>query len=241
MRPEVGPVEPTLPGETRRSRRGRRWRRWVAAILVVLLALVGLAARVYLGSLSEPPLALPSSAGSPVASTLDGTWTVGPGSLGGFRIEQTVLFMTADVVGHTRDVTGSVEVSGDQVTRATVGLDLTTITAGAKAQPQFAISLDTSAYPTATFRLAAPIALPAGFASGAQVAATAVGQLTLHGMTREVTASVSGRRDGATILLVGSIPIILADWGIEGPRGYGPLASIADHGLAEFLLVLRHP
>ena len=241
MRPDARPTQLAAPDETRRSRRGRPWRRWVAAILVLLLALVVLAARVYLGSLSEPPLALPSAADSPAVGTLDGTWTVGPGSLGGFRIEQTVLFMTADVVGHTTDVTGSVEVSGDQVTRATVGLDLTTITAGAKAQPQFAISLETSAYPTATFRLEAPMALPARFVSGAPITATAVGQLTLHGTTREVTASVSGRRDGASVMLVGSIPIILADWGIEGPRGYGPLASVADHGSAEFLLVLRRP
>jgi polyisoprenoid-binding protein YceI len=240
VRPEVESVQLSAP-EPHRPRRGRRWRRWVAAVLFVLVALMVVAARVYLGSLSEPPLVLPSAADSPVGSTLDGTWTVGPGSLGGFRIEQTVLFMTSDVVGHTKDVSGSVVVSGDHVISGTFELDLTTITAGGKAQPQFGISLDTGVYPTATFRLEAPMAVPAGFASGVPVATTAVGRLTLHGTTREVTASVSGQRDGASILLVGSIPMVLADWGIEGPRGYGPLASVADHGSAEFLLVLRRP
>ncbi len=241
MTPEVRPVPLAQPDETRRPRRGRRWRRWVAAVLVVLVALVVVAARAYLGALSEPPLALPSPANSPAVGTLDGTWEVDSGSVAGFRIEQTVLFMTADVVGRTNGVTGSIVVSGDRVTSATFELDLTAITSGGKPQPQFAISLDTSAYPTATFWLENPVAMPASLASGAPIAAAVVGQLTLHGTTREVTASVSGRLDGTAVLLVGSIPIVLADWGINGPTGYGPLASVADHGSAEFLLVLRRP
>jgi hypothetical protein len=37
---------------------------------------------------------------------------------------------------------------------------------------------------------------------------------------------------------VGSIPIAFSRWDIKGPAGFGFLGSLADHGIAEFLLVL---
>ncbi|MDA8237277.1 MAG: hypothetical protein M0T75_05210 [Chloroflexi bacterium] len=46
----------------------------------------------------------------------------------------------------------------------------------------------------------------------------------------------AGRRDGSALDIVGSIPVVFSDWGIEEPRGYGVLA---DRGVAEFRLVLR--
>jgi len=48
------------------------------------------------------------------------------------------------------------------------------------------------------------------------------------------------RRDGSMIEVAGSMPVALADWGIVGPTGYSVLGSLADHGTAEFLLVLGH-
>jgi hypothetical protein len=35
------------------------------------------------------------------------------------------------------------------------------------------------------------------------------------------------------------VPVAFTDWGIKPPQNYGPLGSLADHGLAEFLLVLH--
>jgi hypothetical protein len=33
-------------------------------------------------------------------------------------------------------------------------------------------------------------------------------------------------------------PLVLSAWGITRPAGYGPLGSLADHGVVEFFLVL---
>jgi hypothetical protein len=51
--------------------------------------------------------------------------------------------------------------------------------------------------------------------------------------------TVSGRRNGAALQVAGSVPIVLSDWGIKGPAGFGPLGSLSDHGVAEFLLALN--
>ena len=50
--------------------------------------------------------------------------------------------------------------------------------------------------------------------------------------------TLSARRDGTTIEAAGSLPVAFADFGIKGPSGYGALGSLADHGTAEFLLIL---
>jgi hypothetical protein len=50
---------------------------------------------------------------------------------------------------------------------------------------------------------------------------------------------LSVRRDDTSIDVASSVPVAFADYGITGPTGYGWLGSLADHGIAEFLLVLH--
>ena len=96
--------------------------------------------------------------------------------------------------------------------------------------------MDTATYPTATFKLAQPIELASLPADGATITAKALGQLTLHGTTRQVAVDVSAQRSASSIRLSGQIPVSFADWNIPNPS-FGP-ASTEDHGLIEFLLVL---
>ncbi len=63
------------------------------------------------------------------------------------------------------------------------------------------------------------------------------GQVSLR-RRRRINA-ISARRDGSALQVAGSIPVTLSDWGIKAPAGYGFLGSLADHGVAEFLLVLH--
>jgi pyruvate ferredoxin oxidoreductase beta subunit len=37
----------------------------------------------------------------------------------------------------------------------------------------------------------------------------------------------------------GSIPVVFSGWVIDVPAGFGLLGSLADHGIAEFVLVLN--
>ena len=96
-----------------------------------------------------------------------------------------------------------------------------------------------TAHPFATVTLTRPVPLPAAFSTGATVTRAAAAALTLNGITRPVTVTLSARRDGTAIEAAGSLPVAFADFRITGPRGYGVFGSLASDGTAEFLLILR--
>ncbi len=204
----------------------------------MLIAVIGL---VIVGTRSgPPPLSLPAIAAETPAGPLDGRWAATSGSIAGFRVDQVFLGMHAAVVGRTTVVSGTVDVADGQVTGGSFTVDLTSLTVNGKPQPQIAISLGTATQPIATIQLDAPVTVPGGLAEGGVVAMTASGSLTLRGARHEVSISMVARRNGSTVEVVGSMPVAFADWGIAGPTGYGDLGSLADHGVAEFLLVLEH-
>src|SRR5689334_381474 len=83
---------------TRRRHRRLRWILGGAAAVLVLLV-VGAAVAVRLQP-TTAPLALPNAGATP-AGPIDGVWHPTAGSVAGFRIPQTILGMTSDVVGRT--------------------------------------------------------------------------------------------------------------------------------------------
>lgn len=229
-------------GQELRSKppRRRHWWRWALAgvLTLVVLVIVAVVAVIKLQP-SAAPLALPDRAAAAPAGQLDGSWHITTGSLAGFRIRENILGVGNDVTGRTSDVTGTAVLSGRQVTRATFRISLDTITVNGKArQPQLLQSLDTAAYPVATVTLDRPVTLPAAFSSGGTITRSAAVSLTLNGITRPVTMTLSARRDGTTIQAAGSLPVAFADFGIKGPSGYGVFGSLASNGTAEFLLIL---
>jgi len=230
----------TTPSAPPRTRRKRRWLRWTLAGIVVLVVLVvGLVAAAIKLQPIPAPLALPANATAPIGP-VDGTYRAAAGSVAGFRIQQTVIGLTSDVVGRTEDITGTVTIGGGKVTTNGLRVGLLALTSGdAKPAPQFAISLDTARYPDATVALTQPVTLEPAFTSGTTVSVNTAGTLTLHGVTRTVTVALSVRRDGTNLEVAGSVPVAFTDYNITGPKGYGGLGSLADHGVAEFLLVLH--
>jgi polyisoprenoid-binding protein YceI len=185
------------------------------------------------------PLALPETAAAP-AGQLDGTWQVAAGSVAGFRVRETVIGFSNDVTGRTGDVGGTAVVTGAAVSRAMFQVGLGTIKVNGKTgQPQLVKSLGVTAHPIATITLAGPVPLPAAFAAGAVVTRTAAATLTLNGVTRPETVTLSARRDGTVIEAAGSLPVTFSDFRITGPGGYGIFGSLASSGTAEFLLILR--
>jgi polyisoprenoid-binding protein YceI len=224
-----------------RAPRRRHRLRWItiAVASIVCLGVLGTWAFIKFQP-TLAPLALPAGVGSAPAGPLDGQWDAAAGSAAGFRVQETALGMSNDAVGRTSAVTGTVVISGGRVTGAEFRADLAAIMVNGKAQPQVARSLGTGRYPDATFTLTGPVALPPAFASGATITFTAGGQLTMDGATHPVRVTISARRDGTALQVAGSIPVAFATWGIKGPAGFGLLASLADHGTAEFLLILRH-
>jgi polyisoprenoid-binding protein YceI len=242
------PVAPRYPvfrvdrqnGSGQPLRRHHRWR-WIAASMVALVLLVVLAAGLFVKLQPSPaPLTLPSGTARPASGPVDGTYSAAARSVAGFRVPESALGFGNEVVGRTSGVTGTIAVSNGRVTAATFRIDLASLTVNGRTQPQFAMSLDTANHPLATFTLAQPVTLGPGFASGATVTAGCTGRLTLRGVSRPVTFSIAGRRDGTALEVAGSIPVRFSAWGIKGPSGFGFLGSLADHGVAEFLIVLHH-
>lgn len=142
------------------------------------------------------PLRWVLGAASPPSGPAGGTWQVAAGSVAGFRVPESALGFSNDVVGRTTAVSGAIIISGDRVTSAALRIALIGIKVSGKAQPQLGSSLSTRRFPAATFTLTRPVTLGAAFASGATVTTTAVGELTMNGTAHLVQVTLSGRRDG---------------------------------------------
>jgi polyisoprenoid-binding protein YceI len=195
-------------------------------------------------SLSDPKSSSSTTTGSgsdssaatsdPVASA----WTVTKdGTIVGYRVGEVLFGQNATAVGRTDAVTGDLTIDGTTATAASFTADLTKVSSDqANRDRQFqGRIMDTATYPTATFKLTAPIELASIPQNLVKITEKATGDLTLRGKTRSVTFDVVARRNGDKIEVNGSIPITFADWDIPNPS-FGP-ASTEDHGVLEFILV----
>jgi polyisoprenoid-binding protein YceI len=183
---------------------------------------------------------------APSTDSVAGAWVVGDGSLAGYRVREQLANVSAesDAVGRTTDVTGSITVvdagDGAQVTEGSIAVDTTTIASDEDMRDNRMRreGLQTDTFPTATFTLTAPVDIPASAIAGEIADVTLVGDLTLHGVTRNVSIDAQAQRQGDTIQVAGSITFPLADFDIVAPNVGGFILSIADEGTLEFLFVL---
>jgi polyisoprenoid-binding protein YceI len=223
----------------RAQRRRHKWRWIILGGTSAVLVIVVVASVLWFALQSSPtPFALPHGGARSAIGGLDVTWTPSSGSLPGFRVHAIFLGMHRDLVGRTEATTGELAVSKNPVNTATLRIDLRTVLVDGKTQPKFAQSLDTADHPVATITLTEPISLDRNFMAGAIVTTSVSGDLSLHGVTHPVTFSVTTRRSGSQVEVSGSIPVQFSEWAIKGPANYGLVGSLADHGVAEFLLVL---
>lgn len=125
-----------------------------------------------------------------------------------------------------------------RVTSLDVSVDMTTLTSDDDRRDGqlHERGLETDAFPTATFSLTQPIDIVKPPGVGETVDATASGDLSLHGVTKQVTVPVQARWNGTEIEIAGSVDITIADYGIERPVGFIVLL-IADTGTIEFHLL----
>ena len=162
----------------------------------------------------------------------DGIWTAGRGSLAGYRVREEFIGPGNSIVGRTSAVTGNVVVARNEVISASFRVDLTMVTAGRKAQPQFARILDTASFPAATVTLTKPILVGSRLIPNRTFRVQATGMLAMDGATRPVTFPATVRYSGSRLEAAGSIPVLFSNWNIRTPQ------FLANHGLLEFLLVL---
>jgi polyisoprenoid-binding protein YceI len=194
------------------------------------------------GTAAGPSGSTSSASGSAATfdGDFDGAWALVAGeSFVGYRVREQLAFLPApnDAVGRSSAVEGSLEIGGLQIVSTTVTADLTQLQSD-ESRRDFAIrmnGLQSDTYPTATFELTEPITFDRQPAEGKVVDVEATGNLTLHGVTREVTFPLQARWDGGQIAVVGSLEIAFADYDIV-PPSLGP-ANVGDRGTIELQLV----
>jgi polyisoprenoid-binding protein YceI len=206
-----------------------------AATVLVLLAAGGAYAYFFSGLRSSPPalaLASPSASAATISPTAasGGTWQITSGSLVGYRVKEQFVGQssTHDAVARTGDVTGTVSIAQNGstyvMTAATVTVQLANLAsvdsvAGYNVTNRDRIvqgSLDVRDYPTAVFK-AQNVTLPAGAETGQTVTVSVPGQLTVHGVTKDVTASLQLSVSGTTAQIAGSIATNMTDFGVSPP------------------------
>ena len=232
------------------SKRGRRW--WIVGIVVVVVLVVA-APFVYIHFIEGPApakLSLPgttghsssspgTAGGTTVGASLDGVWAVGPGSIVGYRVQETLIGQHATAVGRTRRISGSITISGTAVTKGSFTVDMASVVSDqSERNAQFdGRIMDVSKYPTSALVLTSPIRLGTVPADGTVKRFAATGNLTMHGVTRPVTFTVSAERRGSTIYVLTDVPIVFADWNISNPS-IGGFVTTQSSGILEVLLHL---
>ncbi len=232
-------------------------KRIVGAVVVVVL--LGGAAFWYFVLRDDPPPELSVDSGANTSQTttgttpasLDGTWSVQNGdTTAGFRITESFAGGLTDhvAVGRSTDVTGSITIGGTEISLGDFTVDLAGLTftddpglsVTNRANAMKNRGLETSKFPEATFELTKPVDFGEKPTGGKTVTATATGDLTIHGVTNEVTFDVEAKvvGDAIRVATADPVPVVLADYDIEKPTG-GPVAEIADEGSFEFLVVLK--
>ena len=245
--------------------RPRHWLRWLIGGIVVLAALAVAGPFLYIhffngstpaalslptasSSASSSPGGTTAPSGTAAASTaasgsLAGAYRVGSGSVVGYRVNEVLIGQSTTAVGRTTSVTGHLTIAGSTATAAAFSVPMDTVHSDkSERDGQFdGRIMDVSQYPTGTFTLTSPIDLAPLPATGVIKSYTADGKLTLHGVTRTVTFTLTAERstakDGGTQLdVAGDIPVLFSDYNIQNPS-VGGFVTTQDHGLLEFLLV----
>ena len=157
----------------------------------------------------------------------------------GFRVEEELASIGATTaVGRSPEVSGAVTIDGTSITSAEFAVDLTAIVSDeGRRENAIREALNTSQNPTATFVLTEPIDFGEVPAEGVTVSATAIGDLTINGVTRTVEIPLEAQVTGDSILIVGSASVVFADYEIETPSAPVVL-SVADEGTIELQLWL---
>lgn len=207
-----------------------------------------------LDSATEQITSSTESTGSTTTTTegalrIEGTWLVdnetgefdfdsATGSFAGYRVEEELASIgSSEAVGRTGAVNGQMVITGTTLESAEITVDLTGLESDKpRRDDRVQDALGTEEFPEATFELAEPVDLGPGAPAGAEVSVEATGELTINGVTNEVTVDLDAQLVDDTAVVVGSIPIELADYDIEAPSAPVVL-SVSDEATIEFQLL----
>ena len=203
---------------------------------------------------TEPQVTEPTSSTEPTATTevpntdaptsgagFDGDWVPTTASEFGYRVDEVIAGVNVTTVGRSNEIDGLLTIDGTTATAVDIGVMIENITSDdSQRDAQFrGRIMSADEFPTATFSLTEPIEFGEIPTDRSQVVATANGELTLRGVTNPVTFDVTAETNRDRIGVLGSIPVLFEDYGIDNPS-FG-VVSTEDDGLVEFVLVFERP
>jgi polyisoprenoid-binding protein YceI len=223
------------------------------AACVAVVALAGAGAYVYFFSgLRSSPSALGLSAATPSAAastgSLAGKWTVASGSVAGYRVNELFVGQTSKhaAVARTSTVSGSATVTGDASSYQVNGITITAVltnlhsvdsVAGRDVSQRdgfVARSMNLQQFPNATFT--ASSVTVAASSAGQPVDLSLPGTLTIHGVTKNVTATARAQQNGGNVEVAGSVTIDMTDYGVTPPSV--PFTTVDSQVTIEFDIFL---
>jgi len=165
-----------------------------------------------------------TSAATPPAGELAGTWTVSGGEAG-YRVREKLANLPAqsDAVGRTSAVTGQVTIAQEggayRANNANFTVDVSKLKSDESRRDNRirTSGLETDRYPQATFA-AGPIDIPQDAVDGKVVTVQAEGDMTLHGVTKKVSIPLQVQRNGDQIRIVGNYDFAWDDFGMTPPN-----------------------
>jgi polyisoprenoid-binding protein YceI len=142
-----------------------------------------------------------------------------------YRVREQLasLSFPSDAVGVTQSVSGAIVVEVDgSVAAGESGfvVDLRTLRSDSGMRDNFiqANTLETGQYPTVEFRPTAAIGLPSPLPTAGVVSFQLVGDLSLHGVTREATWDVTAEVAGNTLIGSAATAFTFDDYNLRIPR-----------------------
>ena len=174
------------PGQRRR----RRLKLLVAGAAVIPVAAVAGTWALFFTPDSPAELRLSTQPRDTVSAVPTGLWSVGEGSVAGYRVREKLLRLPAsnDAVGRTTAITGAFRLSGDRdglrVERGMrVEADLSKLKSDDDRRDDHmrTMAIETDLFPLATFVTTSDIVLPAELTAGGRASVTVAGDLTVHG------------------------------------------------------------
>jgi polyisoprenoid-binding protein YceI len=230
---------------------GRRPSRPLAiggGLVVVLAIAFAVVYFVLFPTSSAKKFTLPKTAASPVTAgtSLAGSWRIATGSQAGYRVREKLGFLPAesDAVGRTSAITGAATLAqaGSTVTITSAGfdVDVAKLTSDQAMRDQHiqTLGIQSATYPTATFKLLAPITLPSSALSGSAVTVPVTGVFEIHGTSRTETIPVALRLSDSAVEAVGSLTFPWSDFKMTAPSVAG-FVSVTGTATMEFDLDLQ--
>ena len=205
--------------------------------MVTILALIAIVPMV-MALMSTPGIKtepIETAGAKPASTEMDGTWTVlnrqGKNyTSAGFTFDELLPGDARNTSGSTTDVSGEMVIESGTLTSGEVTVDLTNIVTDRDVRDVNVRRkiLNTDTYPEAYFTLTEPADVSSLPEDGTTGTVKLTGDLTIRGVTNEITQEFTVLRTGDHVIVHADIPFNRLDYGVETPDFIA--AKIAEEG-----------